>query len=63
MQQKVNEHKNKSWSDPFLRGHSCYKDSAAAAAAAAAAKWLQSCPTLCDSIDGSPPGSSVPWIL
>ena len=29
-------------------------------AAAAAAKSLQSCPTLCDSIDGSPPGSSVP---
>ena len=33
------------------------------AAAAAAAKLLQSCPTLCDSIDGSPPGSSVPGIL
>ena len=31
--------------------------------AAAAAKWLQSCPTLCDPIDGSPPGSSVPGIL
>ena len=30
---------------------------AAAAAAAAAAKSLQSCPTLCDPIDGSPPGS------
>ena len=29
-------------------------------AAAAAAKLLQSCPTLCDPIDGSPPGSSVP---
>ena len=27
------------------------------AAAAAAAKLLQSCPTLCDPIDGSPPGS------
>ena len=27
---------------------------------AAAAKSLQSCPTLCDPIDGSPPGSSVP---
>ena len=26
-------------------------------AAAAAAKWLQSCPTLCDPIDSSPPGS------
>ena len=35
----------------------------AVAAAAAAAKSLQSCPTLCDPIDGSPPGSSVPGIL
>ena len=33
------------------------------AAAAAAAKSLQSCPTLCDPIDGSPLGSSVPGIL
>ena len=32
-------------------------------AAAAAAKLLQSCPTLCGPIDGSPPGSSVPGIL
>ena len=32
-------------------------------AAAAAAKSRQSCPTLCDPIDGSPPGSSVPGIL
>ena len=30
---------------------------------AAAAKSLQSCPTLCDRIDGSPPGSPVPGIL
>ena len=30
---------------------------------AAAAKSLQSCPTLCDPIDGSSPGSSVPGIL
>ena len=36
---------------------------AAAATAAAAAKSLQSCPTLCDPIDGSPPGSAVPGIL
>ena len=35
----------------------------AAAAAAAAAKSLQSCPTLCNPRDGSPPGSPVPWIL
>ena len=33
------------------------------AAAAATAKSLQSRPTLCDPIDGSPPGSSVPGIL
>ena len=33
------------------------------AAAAAAAKSLQSCPTLCDPIDGSPPGSPVPGIF
>ena len=33
------------------------------AAAAAAAKSLQLCPTLCDPIDGSPLGSSVPGIL
>ena len=32
-------------------------------AGAAAAKSLQSCPTLCDPIDGSPPGSPTPGIL
>ena len=32
-------------------------------ATAATAKSLQSCPTLCDPIDGSPPGSPVPRIL
>ena len=32
-------------------------------AAAAAAKSLQSCPTLCDPIDSSPPGSPIPGIL
>ena len=32
-------------------------------AAAAAAKSLQSCPTLCNPIDGSPPGSPAPGIL
>ena len=34
-----------------------------AAAAAVAAKSMQSCLTLCDPIDGSPPGSPVPGIL
>ena len=33
------------------------------AVAAAAAKSLQSCLTLCDPIDGSPPGSALPGIL
>ena len=31
--------------------------------AAAAAESLQSCPTLCNRIDGSPPGSPIPGIL
>jgi len=35
----------------------------AAAAVAAAAKSLQLCPTLCDPIDSSPPGSPVPGVL
>ena len=34
-----------------------------AAAAAAAAKSLQSCPTLCDPIDSSPPGSPIHGIF
>ena len=36
---------------------------AAAAAATAATESLQLCPTLCDPIGGSPPGSTVPGIL
>ena len=39
------------------------KKAAVAAAAAAAAKSLQSCLTLCDSRDGSPPCSPIPGIL
>ena len=35
----------------------------ASCSAAAAAKSCQSCPTLCDPVDGSPPGSPVPGIL
>ena len=38
-------------------------ENASVASAAAAAKSLQSCPTLCDPTDGSPPGSPVPGIL
>ena len=41
----------------------CFLILVMSAAAAAAAKLLQSCPTLCDPIDGSPPGSPVPGIL
>ena len=39
------------------------KSQIAAAAAAGGGKSLQSCPTLCNPIDGSPPGSPVPGIL
>ena len=49
---------------PFNSFLSVYKrQSENEAAAAAAAKLLQSCPTLCDPIDGSPLGSPVPRIL
>ena len=45
----------------YLKKKSLQPESAVAAAAAA--KSLQSCPTLCDPIDGSPPGFPVPGIL
>ena len=52
------------WLDPLaVQGTLKESSPAAAAAAAAAAKSLQSCPTLCDPIDSSPPGSAVPGIL
>ena len=41
--------------------HSCFQSQMKLGAAAA--KSLQSCPTLCDPVDSSPPGSSVPGIL
>ena len=44
-------------------GHFCNYMMKSCAAAAAAAKSLQSFPTLCNPIDGSPPGSPVPGIL
>ena len=49
----------------FLTGLGIYNHHSMSlyAAAAAAAKSLQSCPTLCDPIDGSPPGSPIPGIL
>ena len=43
--------------------YSCIMWSTSARALAAAAKSHQSCPTLCDPIDGGPPGSPVPGIL
>ena len=46
------EHKNWTWCNSLKEY-----------VAAAAAKSLQSCPTLCDPIDGSPPGSPIPGIL
>ena len=56
-----------SWSRAGEQFHTRHKvgsvPEACAAAAAAAAKSLQSYPTLCDPIDGSPPGSPVPGIL
>ena len=46
----------------LLQEHLC-KSKIIIVYAAAAAKSLQSCPTLCDLIDGGPPGSPVPGIL
>ena len=51
---------NKVGIDVFLE-LSCFFDDPAAAATAA--ESLQSCPTLCNPIDGSPSGSPVPEIL
>ena len=45
--------------EPITQSEVSHKDKAAAAAA----KSLQSCPTLCDPIDSSTPGSAVPGIL
>ena len=52
---------NKAEVDVFLEP-SCFFDGLTAAAASAD-KSLESCPTLCDPRDGSPPGSPVPGIL
>ena len=58
---------HKSQEESLIPDHSCPQAFAyaiyPASAAAAAAKSLQSCLTLCDPIDGSPPGSSVHGIL
>ena len=57
-----------SGSPPWFLFRECWKSEAAVAqdsvsATATAAKSLQSCPTLCNSIDGNPPVSPVPGIL
>jgi hypothetical protein len=58
---------NKLWSrkdeDKFNRVKGYKNRSNKMCTAAAAAKSLQSCLTLCDPIDGSPPGSPIPGIL
>ena len=41
----------------------CLRLVTVSSAAAAVAKLLQSCPTLCDPVDGSPSGSAVPGVL
>ena len=52
------------WSSSLRPGLSLpYHTFSTVYAAAAAAKSLQSCPTLCDPIEGSPPGPAIPWIL
>ena len=64
LQRRMRDHKNRKNTRrqqcPKTR-EECFK--ATVSNAAAAAKSLQSCPTLCDPIDGSPPGSPVPGIL
>ena len=47
----------------LIEGICIFKFNVIVGTAAAAAKSLQSCPTLCDPIDGRPPGSPVPGIL
>ena len=41
----------------------CLEENIGRTAAAAAAKSLQSCSTLCNPVDGSPPGSAIPGII
>ena len=48
---------------PQMVLYSSHHSSYDMATAAAAAKSLQSCPTLCDPIDSSPPASPIPGIL
>ena len=51
------------WTEEVWHAWGCKESRHNLVTAAAAAKSLQSCPTLCDPTDGSPPGSPVPGIL
>ena len=51
------------YSRPSWTGQVYYTVKESESGSAAAAKLFQSCPTLCDPIDGSPPGSPVPGIF
>ena len=57
---KLDLHKLALYSRSVTYQSLCLFERAAAAAAAAAAKSLQSCLTLCNPIDSSPPGSPIP---
>ena len=57
---KIRLFANREWGGGSFDEPAAYTPSAAAAGAA---KSLQSCPTLCNITDGSPPGSPVPGIL
>ena len=64
----VHTKRNSMWLASVMQGLRCLEGHLKThflcpAAAAAAAKSLQSCPTLCDPIDGSPQGSPIPGIL
>ena len=49
--------------DTIVKNHTFLKTQFVFTEYTAAVKSLQSCPTLCDLIDGSPPGSPIPGIL
>ena len=57
-----NSEENPEDSDKWVFLYDSTEDNLLTFLAAAAAKSLQSCPTLCDPRDGSPPGSSIPGI-
>ena len=54
------DHLERTMRSPSMEGDAT---SLSSVSAAAAVKLLQSCPILCDPIDGSPPSSSIPGIL